>query len=65
MNTQTISKSEKLLYSRAEAAQLLGIHPRTLDRLIAERRLKAIVIGDRPMVSRSALERFAGVTAKA
>ena len=61
----TITKSEKLLYSRAEAAQLLGIHPRTLDRLIAERRLKAIVIGDRPMVSRSALERFAGVTAKA
>jgi len=65
MNTKTLKSSERLLYSRAEAAQLLGIHPRTLDRLIAERRLKAIVIGDRPMVSRSALERFAGVTAKA
>ncbi|HTS04407.1 MAG TPA: helix-turn-helix domain-containing protein [Candidatus Eisenbacteria bacterium] len=61
----TITKSEKLLYSRAEAAQLLGIHPRTLDRLIAEKRLTAVTIGDRPMVSRSALERFAGVTAKA
>ena len=59
----TITKSEKLLYSRAEAAQLLGIHPRTLDRLIAEKRLKAIVIGDRPMIPRTALEKFADVQA--
>jgi len=55
--------SEKLLYSRAEAAQLLGVSLFTLYRLIEQGELKPRRIGDRPMFSRAQLEKFAGVRA--
>lgn len=60
MSTTPITRSERLLYSRSEAAALLGIHPRTLDKLVDEKKLKAKYVGDRPLISRRELERFAG-----
>jgi len=55
------TKNEKLLYSRAEAAQLLGVSTVTLWSLVKAKKLKPKRIGDRPMFSRSELARFAGI----
>jgi excisionase family DNA binding protein len=55
-------KTEKLLYSRKEAAQVLGVSTVTLWKLVRRGELKPMHIGDRPMFSRVELERFAGVT---
>jgi excisionase family DNA binding protein len=56
-------KTEKLLYSRAEAAQMLGVCSVTLWKLIQRGELTPKYVGDRPMFSRAELERFAGVSA--
>jgi excisionase family DNA binding protein len=56
-------KTDKLLYSRKEAAQLLGISSVTLWRMVRRGELKPRHIGDRPMFSRTELARFAGATA--
>jgi excisionase family DNA binding protein len=53
--------SERLLYSRAEACQLLGVHINTLARLIDRGELAPRRVGDRVMFTRQELERFAGV----
>jgi excisionase family DNA binding protein len=49
----------KLQFSRDEAAQMLGVSPRTLDRLIAEKELTVRRIGRRVLVPRDALTSFA------
>lgn len=43
--------SEKILYSRREAAQLLSISVRTLDRLIGNKALRPRRVGRRVMLS--------------
>jgi excisionase family DNA binding protein len=48
----------KLQYSREEAAELLGISLRTLDRLIAEKTLPARRIGRRVLITHDALLMF-------
>jgi excisionase family DNA binding protein len=48
----------KLQYSRGEAAEMLSISPRTLDRLIAEKQLPVRRIGRRVLITRDALEKF-------
>jgi excisionase family DNA binding protein len=48
----------KLQYSRVEAAQMLSIGVRTLDRLIAEKQLPVRRVGRRVLITRDALERF-------
>jgi excisionase family DNA binding protein len=48
----------KLQYSRDEAAMLLGISERTLDRLIAEKELLVRRIGRRVLVPKDALQSF-------
>lgn len=60
-NMTSITSCDRLLYSRAEAAQLLGICLSTLDALVRSKKLKARFIGDSPRFSRTELERFAGV----
>jgi excisionase family DNA binding protein len=50
--------SYKLLYSREEAAEMLNIGIRTLDRLIAEKELPVRRIGRRVLITRDALEKF-------
>lgn len=58
MNTDT-----KILYSRREAAQMLGVCTLTIDKLVQRGELQPKRVGDRPMFSRVELERFAGVRA--
>lgn len=58
-----VTVSNKLLYSRAEACQLLGICLSTLDRLIQIKQLRPRYVGDRPLFPRTQLEKFAGVKA--
>lgn len=56
-------KVEKLLYSRREAAQLLGVCILTIDHLVQRGELHPRRIGSRVMFSRTELERYAGVSA--
>lgn len=56
-------KTDRLLYSRREAAELLGVSTVTLWKLVRRGELRPMHIGDRPMFSRFELERFAGVQA--
>jgi excisionase family DNA binding protein len=48
----------KLQFSREEAATLLGISQRTLDRLIAEKELQVRRIGRRVLIPKDALVSF-------
>jgi len=58
-------KTEKMLYSRIEAAAVLGVSTVTLWRLVNDGAIKPRYIGDRPMFSRSTLAKFAGETVSA
>jgi excisionase family DNA binding protein len=51
--------TSRLLYPRKEAAYLLGISVRSLDYLIANKKLKLQKIGKRVLIRRKELERFA------
>lgn len=55
------TKTEKLLYSRAEAAKLLGVCSVTVWKLVQRGELQPRYVGDRPMFSLTELQRFAGV----
>lgn len=57
-----MTTNEKLLYSRAEAAKMLGVCPVTLWKLVKKGELNPRFIGDRPMFSRTELARFAEAT---
>jgi len=48
----------KLQHSRVEAADLLGVSLRTLDRLVADKQLPVRRIGRRVFITREALSRF-------
>jgi excisionase family DNA binding protein len=48
----------KLQYSRNEAAEMLGISLRTLDRLIAEKQITVRRIGKRVLITRDTLNNF-------
>lgn len=52
-------ETEKLLYTKREAAQLLSISVRSLDYLIFNGELAARRIGRRALIPRDALEQFA------
>jgi excisionase family DNA binding protein len=54
-------ETHKLLYSRREAAQMISVSIREIDKLIASSQLAAIRIGRRVLVARNALERFARI----
>lgn len=49
----------RLLYPRKEAAYLLGISVRSVDYLIANKKLSFQKIGKRVLIHRKELERFA------
>jgi excisionase family DNA binding protein len=51
--------TEKLLYTKREAAQLLSISLRSIDYLIFSRQLRARRIGRRVLVHRDVVEQFA------
>jgi excisionase family DNA binding protein len=48
----------RLQYNRDEAAEMLGISVRTLDRLIAEKQLQVRRIGRRVLITRDVLTQF-------
>jgi excisionase family DNA binding protein len=48
----------KLQYSRDEAATLIGVSLRTLDRLIADNQIEVRHIGRRVLVHRDVLQNF-------
>lgn len=50
---------EQILLSKRQAAQVLSISIRTLDKLILSKELPIHKIGRRVLISRSSLERFA------
>jgi excisionase family DNA binding protein len=58
-SAQHESNLERFLYPKREAAYLLGISPRAVDYLIADRRLKVVRIGKRTLIPREELRRFA------
>jgi len=51
--------SQKVLYTKREAAQLLSISLRSLDYLIVSQQLPARRIGRRVLVHRDSIEQFA------
>jgi excisionase family DNA binding protein len=51
-------EQENLLEKRNDAARMMGISLRKLEQLIAEKKLKAVRIGKRVLLSRRALEEF-------
>jgi len=53
---------EQILLSKRQAAQVLSISVRTLDKLILSKELPVHKIGRRVLISRSAIERFASST---
>jgi excisionase family DNA binding protein len=55
--------TEKILYSRREAAAALGVCTLTIDHLVKRGELTPRKIGSRVMFSSAELLRFAGVTA--
>ena len=54
-----VASDAKLLVSRDEAAQLLSISRRSLDYLVANRRLATRRIGSRVLIPMADLRRFA------
>jgi excisionase family DNA binding protein len=50
--------SEKLLFTRAEAAALLSISLRTLDHLHARKEIRVRRVGRKILIPRAELERF-------
>jgi excisionase family DNA binding protein len=48
----------KLQYSREEAAALIGVSLRTLDRLVAEKEIVVRRIGRRVLINRDVLTQF-------
>jgi excisionase family DNA binding protein len=51
--------TQKVLYTKREAAQLLSISVRSIDYLIFSRQIPARRIGRRVLVHRDAIEQFA------
>ena len=52
--------SEQLLLSKREAAAMLGLCVRTVEKLITLKELPSRRIGRRRLIEKAALERFAG-----
>ncbi len=53
-----VSVSQKLMYSKTEAAQLLSISTRTIENLIANKQLACRKIGKRVLIAHYVLLRF-------
>jgi len=61
MGTQTSvmdQKNDLIALSKQEAAHMLGVSLRTIDRLIALKELQVRRLGRRVLIPRTALERF-------
>jgi excisionase family DNA binding protein len=54
-DNSTIVALPKLLYSRKEAASMLSVSLRTLDRLVSDDKIETVILGGRRLVTRNAL----------
>ena len=60
MKINSNQSSDQLLYSRRDAARILGgISARTVDKLVRRGDLQSTKVGDRPMFHRDELNRVA------
>jgi excisionase family DNA binding protein len=59
-----MNTSQKVLYTKREAAQLLSISVRCLDYLITSHQMPSRRIGRRVLLHRDAIEQFASVDHK-
>jgi excisionase family DNA binding protein len=50
--------NQKIMYSRGEAAQMLGVSLRLIDRAIADGELPVKRVGRRVLLSRTAIDNF-------
>ncbi len=57
-NTVSISGAPRLALSRVEAAQSLGVHPGTIDRLVKNGQLRPSRATRRPLFPVTEIERF-------
>lgn len=55
---------EKLAYSKAEAAKLLGLHENSVSNAIRRGELRAVRLGTRVLIPRGELERLLGEAIK-
>jgi excisionase family DNA binding protein len=55
---QSISTPPKLLFTRADAAQMLALSLRTIDTLVLNKQLKAVRIGRAVRIPLDELQRF-------
>lgn len=51
---------QKILYSKSDAAEMLSIGVRTLERLIADKEIPVRRVGSRVLIHHAAIEQFAG-----
>jgi excisionase family DNA binding protein len=56
---QEVTLSDQILLGKREAARMLSLSVRTVDNLIAQKRLLVRRVGRRVLISRRALEEFA------
>jgi excisionase family DNA binding protein len=61
MIVSRIPTSERLLFSRDEAAQMLSVSPRSITYMIDSNRLSVTRLGRRTLIHRAELERFARI----
>jgi excisionase family DNA binding protein len=59
-DTGSMTLTDKLLYSRKEAAFLLSVSVRTLDLWIASGKLRTRWLGGRKLIEKAELLRFSG-----
>lgn len=57
-SSQGVPEITRLLYSKSEAAALLSISPRTLDNMIALKRITARRVGARVLIPWEAMLKF-------
>lgn len=53
---QTDAAITPLAYSRQQAADLMGVHVRTIDKWIREGTLRSVMVGGRRYIARTTLE---------
>jgi excisionase family DNA binding protein len=56
--SRTLAPVDKLAFSLAETARLIGVCPRMIQRMAAEKTLHTVNVGRRRLIARAALEDF-------
>lgn len=57
-DTRRVTVDQKLIYSRSETAQMLGLSLRLIDRAISDGTLSVKRVGSRILIPHNSIERF-------